>query len=96
MTRAFYFVRSLYNKAEIGLILSNLIFQMLKIKIILNGEEKFLERETTIAQLVLELGLEVQKIAIEKDLEIINPDQFSKVILKDGSRVEIVHFIGGG
>lgn len=69
---------------------------MSKVKIILNGEEKFLEQEITVAQLILDLELDVKKIAVEKDLQIINPDQFLEVILDEGSRVEIVHFIGGG
>ena len=38
----------------------------------------------------------VKKIAVEKDLEIVNPDQFLEVMLDEGSRIEIVHFIGGG
>ena len=66
------------------------------IKIILNGEEKFLARQMSVADLILELELDVKKIAVEKDLEIVNPDQFLKVVLGEGSRVEIVHFIGGG
>ena len=65
-------------------------------KIILNGEEKFLARQMSVAELILELDLDVKKIAVEKDLEIVNPEQFSEVILDEGSRVEIVHFIGGG
>ena len=65
-------------------------------KIILNGEEKTLTRKMTVADLILELELDVKKIAVEKDLEIVNPGQFSEVILDEGSRVEIVHFIGGG
>ena len=69
---------------------------MSKIKIILNGEEKILPNKTTIASLILDLELDIKKIAVEKDLEIINPDQFDLVILEEGSRLEIVHFIGGG
>lgn len=69
---------------------------MSKVKIILNGEEIFLEKETTIAQLISDLELDIKKIAVEKDLQIINPDQFSEVILNEASQVEIVHFIGGG
>jgi thiamine biosynthesis protein ThiS len=65
-------------------------------KIILNGQEKTLTRKMTVADLILELELDVKKIAVEKDLEIVNPGQFSEVILDEGSRVEIVHFIGGG
>ncbi len=69
---------------------------MSEIKIILNGEEKILSRKMTVADLILELGLDVKKIAVEKDLEIVNPNQFSEVMLDEGARVEIVHFIGGG
>jgi thiazole synthase len=69
---------------------------MSKVKIILNGEEKFFDQAMSVAELVRILELDVKKIAVEKDLEIVNPDQFSEVILGEGSRVEIVHFIGGG
>lgn len=65
-------------------------------KIILNGEEKSLSRKMSVADLIAELELDVKKIAVEKDLEIVNPNQFTEVILDEGSRVEIVHFIGGG
>jgi thiamine biosynthesis protein ThiS len=69
---------------------------MSKIKILLNGEEKFLEQKISVAQLIVDLELDVKKIAVEKDLEIVNPDQFLEVMLDEGSRIEIVHFIGGG
>jgi hypothetical protein len=69
---------------------------MSKIKILLNGEEKFLEQKISVAQLIIDLELDVKKIAVEKDLEIVNPDQFLEVMLDQGSRIEIVHFIGGG
>lgn len=69
---------------------------MSKVKIILNGEEKFFDHEISVADLLTNLELDARKIAVEKDLEIVNPDQFSTTMLADGSRVEIVHFIGGG
>ncbi len=65
-------------------------------KIFLNGEERIFEKPMTIADLIVELELDIAKIAIEKDLEIINPQDFAKVVLNEGSRLEIVHFIGGG
>ncbi len=69
---------------------------MSKIKIILNGEEKILAQGITISELIAEYGLDVKKIAIEKDLEIVDPNSFAEVVLDEGSRIEIVHFIGGG
>lgn len=69
---------------------------MSKVKIILNGEEKSLEQKMTVAQLIFDLELDVRKIAIEKDLQIVSPNQFEEVVIDEGSRIEIVHFIGGG
>ena len=65
-------------------------------KIFLNGEEKTFETKMTIAELVEKFELDVRKIAVEKDLEIVNPDLFSATVIDEGSRIEIVHFIGGG
>lgn len=65
-------------------------------KIFLNGEEKILATKMTVAELVAMLELDVKKIAVEKDLEIVNQDRFSATAIDEGSRIEIVHFIGGG
>jgi thiamine biosynthesis protein ThiS len=42
------------------------------------------------------LELDAKKIAIEKNYEIIFPEDFAKNILNAGDKIEIVHFIGGG
>ena len=65
-------------------------------KIFLNGEEKIFETKMTIAELVEKFELDIKKIAVEKDLEIVNPDLFSSTVIDEGNRIEIVHFIGGG
>lgn len=65
-------------------------------KIFLNGEERILASKMTVAELVAMLELDVKKIAVEKDLEIVNQDRFSATVIDEGSRIEIVHFIGGG
>ncbi len=69
---------------------------MPKIKITLNGEDKFVIQKTSLKNLLEELELDVKKIAIEKNYEIIMPEDFGDNILSEGDRVEIVHFIGGG
>jgi thiamine biosynthesis protein ThiS len=68
----------------------------MKIKIFLNGELIEIERGLNISQLLLNFEINPNKIAIEKDLEIINPHDFNKIILTENSKIEIVHFIGGG
>ena len=69
---------------------------MPKIKILLNGEERLIEAQTSIQKLVEDLELDVKKIAIEKNYEIILPDDFGGEVLSAGDKIEIVHFIGGG
>jgi len=69
---------------------------MMKIKIFLNGELLEIESGLTISKLLINFEIDPNKIAIEKDLEIINPQDFSKIILTENSKIEIVHFIGGG
>ena len=69
---------------------------MSKVKIILNGEERTIDQGTTLSQIVDELELDLEKIAIEKDLEVINQNNYANTVLNEGCNVEIVHFIGGG
>ena len=69
---------------------------MMKIKIFLNGELLEIDSGLSISQLLINFEIDPRKIAIEKDLEIINPQDFNKIILTENSKIEIVHFIGGG
>lgn len=68
----------------------------MSIKFLLNGEEKIINQPITLAQFVADLELDVKKIAVEKDLEIVAPDFFAKTFIEENCRIEIVHFIGGG
>ncbi len=69
---------------------------MTKNSISINGQEVMVEEGLTLDKLIAQYQLDIKKIAIEKDLEIISPDEFSKTILNNGCKIEIVHFIGGG
>jgi thiamine biosynthesis protein ThiS len=64
--------------------------------IILNGEEFLLEGESSLSGLVEKLQLDVRKIAIEKNLEIIPRSSYSSATINEGDKIEIVSFIGGG
>ena len=50
----------------------------------------------TLAALVLELGLDGRKVAVERNLEIVPKSLYADTPLAEGDRLEIVHFIGGG
>jgi thiamine biosynthesis protein ThiS len=62
----------------------------------INGEPRELERASTVAALVDVLGLDGRKVAVERNLEIVPRSQYLATELRDGDRIEIVHFIGGG
>ena len=64
--------------------------------IILNGEERALDNVKTLTGLVESLGLDVRKVAVERNLEIVPRSAYGATNLTDGDRIEIVHFIGGG
>ena len=46
--------------------------------------------------MVGELGLDLHKVAVERNLAIVPRSQFAHTPLHEGDRIEIVHFIGGG
>ncbi|MCI5049707.1 MAG: sulfur carrier protein ThiS [Rickettsiales bacterium] len=65
-------------------------------QITINGEMKEFPAGATIAQLIAKLELDLRKIAIEINREIISRSQFDETQLTDGDAIEIVEFIGGG
>ncbi len=61
-----------------------------------NGEKYSFQEPITISELISKLELDSRKIAIEYNLEILPRSLFEKTLIKNGDRIEIVHFIGGG
>ena len=66
------------------------------IEITLNGERRRVPPCWTIDDLVGDLGLASQAVAVEVNLEIVNRRHWSKRRVSEADAVEIVHFIGGG
>lgn len=67
----------------------------LVISIILNGDTRQV-RAGSIADLVASLGLDVKKVAVERNREIVPRSTLADVALAEGDALEIVHFVGGG
>ena len=65
-------------------------------EITLNGEKFTLETGCNIVNLIDKLDLDVDKLAIERNLEIVPKSKFAMTIIEEGDKLEIVHFIGGG
>ena len=64
-------------------------------RIQVNGELREVEA-ATILGLVEELGLDVRKVAVERNLEIVPRSLHATTALAEGDRVELVQFVGGG
>jgi len=66
------------------------------IDIRLNGEPRRLAAETTVAQLMEELGYAGKRIAVEKNGEIVPKSRHAQTPVEQGARIEIVVAVGGG
>lgn len=65
------------------------------LSITLNGEPRRTAART-IAALVQEIGLDLAKVAVERNREIVPRSTLADALLGDGDVLEIVHFVGGG
>jgi sulfur carrier protein len=66
------------------------------VKLTVNGEAKSVPEGFTLAQLVRDLGLERNPIAIELNREVVPRDRHGETRLAEGDRLEIVTLVGGG
>jgi len=65
-------------------------------RLVINAREQTFERSLTLAQLVEQLGMKSDRVAVELNRDIVPRAQWSETTLNDGDRLEIVHFVGGG
>jgi len=65
-------------------------------KVIVNGEEREVEKGIMLSNLIEELGISCARVAVERNREIVAPDNYNKTELEEGDQLEIVGFVGGG
>jgi thiazole synthase len=66
------------------------------VSIRINGEHRRVRGGMTIAELALELGLDPDKVAVERNLAVVPRSTLGDVLVEDGDDFEIVTFVGGG
>ena len=66
------------------------------IQIQVNGEPQRIALNTTVAALVAQLELAQERLAVELNLDILPRPRWQATILREGDKLEIVHFVGGG
>ena len=67
-----------------------------KIKIKINGKIKSIIHDSKLSELLKNLKIPLNKVAIELNEEIIDKKKINKIKLTKNDKIEIVHFIGGG
>jgi thiamine biosynthesis protein ThiS len=66
------------------------------IHIVVNGEAHEVPSGLGVTGLLSHLGLPADRVAIERNLEILPRSQWVSTIVQPGDRFEIVHLVGGG
>lgn len=68
------------------------------VEVTLNGDPVVLDEQSakTLQSLVQQQSLRGDRIAIERNGEIVPRTQWTSTVLSSGDRIEIVHFVGGG
>jgi len=69
------------------------------LELTVNGMEQTLgelSSETPLARVVEHLGLKADRVAIERNGEIVRRGSWESALVSSGDKLEIVHFVGGG
>ena len=61
-----------------------------------NGERQEVVQELSLSNLIDQLKLPPQRIAVELNREVVRRANWETTVLREDDRVEIVHFVGGG
>lgn len=64
--------------------------------VVINGESRDVPEGLNVAALLAHLGLPADRVAIERNLEVLPRAQWEATRVQPGDRYEVVHFVGGG
>jgi len=65
-------------------------------KLQINGNPRDFSAPLSLQDLLQQLGIKPDRVAVELNGNIVPREQWEKTPLSDGDRLEIVHFVGGG
>ncbi len=64
--------------------------------LIVNGEKKEFKEGTTLAGIIETLGIADKVMAAAVNMEVVKKDQWNSYRPKEGDKIELLHFVGGG
>ncbi len=65
-------------------------------EIIVNGESQNIQENCTIAELLNKLQVREKTMAVAVNMEIVKESQWEHHKIKEGDKLELLHFVGGG
>lgn len=65
-------------------------------RVIVNGEERELPERLTLEALIDYLALARERLAIERNREVVRRADWPLTVLAENDKIEIIHFVGGG
>ena len=65
-------------------------------QIIINGKAMEFQEGVTLLEVITSLGLEDRVMAAACNMQIVKKEQWSKTRLKEGDKLELLDFVGGG
>lgn len=69
---------------------------MTAIRIQINGEQRTVNGETSLRALLESFALSEKRVAIELNGKVVSRNSWPEIMVSDGDRLEVVHFVGGG
>ncbi len=67
-----------------------------QISVVVNGDKRQIDSESTLLSLLQALDLDPQMVVVELNRTIVKRPELGGTFLEDGDEVELVHFVGGG
>ncbi len=64
--------------------------------LIVNGEEKQFEENSTLQTIITNLKIEDKVMAAAVNMEIVKKDEWNTYIVKEDDKLELLQFVGGG
>jgi thiamine biosynthesis protein ThiS len=65
-------------------------------QVTINGQNKEVSSEMNLIQLLKNLELPTERIAIELNKDVIRKKDWEQIKVSDQDKIEIIHFVGGG
>ena len=61
-----------------------------------NGEPRHVAPGLSVTAMLTGLGIDPLRVAVERNRDVVPRSTLPQVMVEDGDRYEIVHFVGGG